>query len=920
MEIYFQLITDAEVLREACEQLKTDDYLGFDTETTALDPYEGEIRLVQLSNGKDTKVIDLKPFAERGDLRTSAELAPLRELLSADKPIKIAHNAKFDAKWVKHHLGVELGGIFDTLLASQLIAAGDQDRRHSLAEVTSFFLGTELDKSEQVSDWSAAELSQSQIEYAARDAATMVPLREKMLERLKSDELIKVAKLEFDCILPIAAMELNGFYLDEARWREQLDKVKIAQEIIAVELQQMLSAGVAQASLFGVSEINLDSQTQVSDALRNLGVPIPATTRGWQLQPLATDFPVVAKLLEYRGVAKSLSSFGENILEFIKPETGRIHADFRQIGAPTGRFSCVAEGTLVDVPGGRVPIEKIKKDDFVYCYKDNGELTVRRVLNVFNNGIQDCVEVKWQSSGDGSTGSVVITPDHRIKTKYKGWQEARNLKRYDKLFHLRKSVIKKRNKNFRVRLYGTDRYMELEEQLIKREYFQAESSMHIHHKNENKLDNRIENLEVLSASEHTSLHSSNPKHIAVVRLNLEKAWAHRPAVKYEEENPLWKSFSRFGLIKMLAKAKGRPTFVEMDFETFKRKCRKTSINIKDVQSRYGANGVYLADKNILTALAESRNTCIAAEKLGIGTRRLKSLCQERGIAYNHAVTSVKSVGKRRVYDLEVEGEHNFIAGEICVHNCSKPNIQQIPHEEEYRRCFRAPDGRKLITADYSQVELRILAEFSNDENFIKAFHSGEDFHTTAAAQVFNVKPEDVTSEQRSFAKRLNFGVVYGIGSQRFALMTGLTQTESENIMRRYFATYRGLDAWLRDAARKVTTNRVARTASGRMSRFRFDEEDRKAASLAQRNGKNMPIQGTSADILKRALHLLHSEMRGTSAKLVNIVHDEIIVEADEGEAEQIAEKLDKAMCAAGEEYIKKVPVKVDVTISDEWTK
>ncbi len=591
MEIYFQLITDAEVLRAACEQLKADDYLGFDTETTALDPYEGEIRLVQLSNGKDTKVIDLKPFADRGDLRTSEELAPLRELLSADKPIKIAHNAKFDAKWVKHHLDVELGGIFDTLLASQLIAAGDQDRRHSLAEVTSFFLGTELDKSEQVSDWGAAKLSQSQIEYAARDAATMIPLREKMLERLKSDELIKVAKLEFDCVLPIAAMELNGFYLDEARWREQLDKVKIAQEVVAVELQQMLSAGVAQASLFGVSEINLDSQAQVSDALRNLGVPIPATTRGWQLQPLAVDYPVVAKLLEYRGVAKSLSSFGENILEFIKPETGRIHADFRQIGAPTGRFSC-----------------------------------------------------------------------------------------------------------------------------------------------------------------------------------------------------------------------------------------------------------------------------------------------------------------------------------------SKPNIQQIPHEEEYRRCFRAPDGRKLITADYSQVELRILAEFSNDGNFIKAFLSGEDFHTTAAAQVFNVKPEDVTGEQRSFAKRLNFGVVYGIGSQRFALMTGLTQTESENIMRRYFATYRGLDAWLRDAARQVTANRVARTASGRMSRFRFDEEDRKAVSLAQRNGKNMPIQGTSADILKRALHLLHLEMLGTSAKLVNIVHDEIIVEADVSEAEQIAEKLDKAMCAAGEEYIKKVPVKVDVTISDEWTK
>ena len=591
MEIYFQLITDAETLRKACEDLKNEDVLGFDTETTALSPYDGTIRLVQFSTGKDTKVIDLMPFAARGDLKTSAELAPLRDLLSAAKPIKIAHNAKFDAKWVAHHLGAELGGTFDTLLASQLIAAGDDGRRHSLADVTSHFLGTELDKSEQVSDWSQPELSQSQIEYAARDAATMIPLREKIVEKLKSDELIKVAKLEFDCVLPIARMELNGFYLDAARWREQLDRVKIAQGKVALELQQMLSAGVAQASLFGISEINLDSQTQVTDALKNLGVPVPETTRGWQLQPLALEYPVVAKLLEYRGVAKSLSSFGETILEFINPQTGRIHADFRQIGAPTGRFSC-----------------------------------------------------------------------------------------------------------------------------------------------------------------------------------------------------------------------------------------------------------------------------------------------------------------------------------------SKPNIQQIPHEENYRRCFRAPDGKKLIIADYSQVELRILAEFSKDQNFINAFVSGEDFHTTTAAQVFNAKPEEVTADQRSFAKRLNFGVVYGIGSQRFALMTGLSQTNAEDIMRRYFATYRGLDAWLRDASRKVMSERLARTASGRMSRFRFDEDDRKAMSLAQRNGKNMPIQGTSADILKRALHLLHKEINGTSARLVNIVHDEIIVEADAADAQSAADKLNKAMCAAGEEYISRVPVKVDVTIADEWAK
>jgi len=253
-------------------------------------------------------------------------------------------------------------------------------------------------------------------------------------------------------------------------------------------------------------------------------------------------------------------------------------------------------------------------------------------------------------------------------------------------------------------------------------------------------------------------------------------------------------------------------------------------------------------------------------------------------------------------------------------SCSRPNVQQIPHETEYRRCFRAPDGRKLVIADYSQIELRILAEFSNDENFINAFESGADFHSMTAAQVFGVAMDAVTPEQRSFAKRLNFGVVYGIGAARFAMMTGLSQTQAEDTLRRYFSTYRGLDAYLRHAAQTAVATRVARTGSGRMYRFRFDENDRQSVAGAQRNGKNFPIQGTSADILKRALCLLHQRLRGTSAMLVNIVHDEILIECGVAEAEGTARILESAMLDAGAEYLKRVPVKVDAHVSDEWSK
>jgi DNA polymerase-1 len=253
--------------------------------------------------------------------------------------------------------------------------------------------------------------------------------------------------------------------------------------------------------------------------------------------------------------------------------------------------------------------------------------------------------------------------------------------------------------------------------------------------------------------------------------------------------------------------------------------------------------------------------------------------------------------------------------------CTNPNIQQVPHAIEYRRCFSGyPEGRKLIIADYSQIELRILAEFSGDQGFIDAFNSGADLHRVTASQVFNASLDQVTKEQRDFAKRLNFGVVYGIGAQRFALMTGLTVSDAEKVLRRYFATYRQLDSYLREAANRAVSDRQARTASGRLVRFRYDENDRQQISMTQRNGKNTPIQGTSADILKRALRLLKEELADTNARIVNIIHDEIVVEADEGEAMDVATKVERLMCAAGEEYVKSVPIKVETEIATEWVK
>jgi DNA polymerase-1 len=342
--VNYKVIRTADELRRAVESLSNLSAIGLDTETTELDPYTGRLRLIQLAAPDGVSIIDLDAFANgsNGGFANNLALLPLKRLLEAPRPIKIAHNSKFDAKFLKHNLGADLGGVFDSLLASQLVSAGDIEERHGLETVASRYLNETVDKSERLSNWNF-ELSEAQLEYAARDAAILLPLREKLIDRLKSEALIKCAQLEFECVMPVVDIELAGFYMHKDRWLEQLAIVEKRRGELAEELQVVLAEESSQGSLFGGpqrDDINLDSHQQLTKALERLGISLPDSTRNWKLQPLAAEYPVIATLLEYRTVQKALTSYGQNMIELINPTTGRLHADFRQIGAPTGRFSC----------------------------------------------------------------------------------------------------------------------------------------------------------------------------------------------------------------------------------------------------------------------------------------------------------------------------------------------------------------------------------------------------------------------------------------------------------------------------------------------------------------------------------------------------------------------------------------------------
>lgn len=579
----FTVITDQEALKEAVGAISGHPIIGVDTETTGLDAFRNRVRLLQVATPEHAYVFDLFMLPALDD-------AALRQIMSSPQPTKIFHNAKFDVKMLLHHFNLEVRGVFDTLLASQLIGAGRNEGGHGLAAVSDRYLGEFVDKSMQVSDWSRT-LSNIQYEYAAKDAALMLPLRERLAELLAELNLEEAARLEFECVLPIAAMELAGMAIDADCWRRLVADVERAHEALSVELKRELAGGIPQLSLFDEPpNINLDSPTQIIETLARMGIKVEGT-RSWQLQPLAKAHTAVAKLLEYRSVQKSLSSYGLSLLAHIHPVTGRLHPDFRQIGATGGRMSC-----------------------------------------------------------------------------------------------------------------------------------------------------------------------------------------------------------------------------------------------------------------------------------------------------------------------------------------SDPNLQQVPHTPEYRSCFRAPEGRKLVIADYSQIELRILADWSQDTALVKALLSGEDLHCVTASQMFGIPLGQVTKHQRAAAKQLNYGIMYGLGAPGLAARIDCPTEEADGLIRKYFAAYSGVAAFLREAADRAIKERESRTRSGRLISFTFDSNDRSQVAANQRLGKNAPIQGSSADIIKQALALLYDALKPLDAKVVNCIHDEIVVEVVEAQAEECAVILEQNMIAAAREFIKSVPVTVDTTIGDAWLK
>lgn len=585
MEIkYIDNLTD---LSPAADELLAVEVVGGDIESTSLSAHDGEMTLLQLApNPEKAFVFNVRELNDPNDF------AFFKNIL-ASKRVVCFQNGKFDLQFITKFFNdgpLQVENFYDSMIISKLLARGDKRQRHGLKDIAARELNMTLDKSLQKSNFGAAEFSEEQIQYAGHDAAVLLGIRESQKAKAEGWQLEKVCRLESDCVPALADVELGGIYLDPEEWSQRCREQLLRTKELEIEIKKILAPVTPIIDLWGDPIINLDAPAQVGKALRDMGVPIGLSTKEEDLVPHREKHHVVELLLEYRKLAKALSSYGDNILEFVHSVTGRIHPDYQQIEAPSGRMSI-----------------------------------------------------------------------------------------------------------------------------------------------------------------------------------------------------------------------------------------------------------------------------------------------------------------------------------------RKPALQTIPAEEEYRRCFKVQNGGHIIKADYSQIELRIMAKQSGDPVLVQAYMNGDDLHNVTAIKVLGEDPNNIDPMRRRIAKNVNFGTAYGVSPIGFAVTAGVTVKFAEKTLDAYWKVYNVLGAYLRSQADIAEHQQRMQTSSGRLGVLYFDQNDKQKCAAARRLGRNFGVQGTGADILKRALYLLRNQfiLNNIDGSVVNVVHDEIVVETRD-DPEYVSGIMKKVMMEAAEEYLLPIPCVVDVKIGATW--
>ena len=328
----YEYVTTDEQAREAVAIIHRQPIIEVDSETTALNPYEGKVVLVQVGIPNKSYVFDVRCDTEH----SSVDPQTLKPILVGNDQIRILQNAVFDMKMIKHHYGFYIENIYDTMLAEQLFYLG-QNVRANLKAIVFRYLGITVDKEPAGTFTNYGQKFQPfQLEYAANDVSVLRLVRDLQLPKIREHNFEDVCRLEFEFTKSMCEMELNGISFDAEKQRKLIREMKIEKQKYSKQVSSILSAVEDQTTLFGVSLINLDSNLQLKKALNKYGLNLESTAVGALEKHIG--LPVIDHLLAYRKAQKFISTYGETLIAQISNITGRLHTDFTQM-VSTGRMS-----------------------------------------------------------------------------------------------------------------------------------------------------------------------------------------------------------------------------------------------------------------------------------------------------------------------------------------------------------------------------------------------------------------------------------------------------------------------------------------------------------------------------------------------------------------------------------------------------
>lgn len=461
-------ITSANDLDRHVPNIYSNKFLGLDTETTALNPKDGKLRLIQLKGCQDGNVYVIDAYK----IPTEYIAIKLGDLLSGSDHRLIAHNFKFEYMWILSKLGIRTRYTFDTYIASLMI---DFYAKHSLAELVNRYLGIQLDKTQQTGNWDVNDLSQEQLVYAALDTEYLETLREKQLEKLAKTSQINAYTLELDALPAISEMQLNGIPIDVAKYSKLVETITKERNARAEKLTEFLETRggtvdrpvkYKQSSLFGLDdrlvseEININSWQQVLPVFNSMGIPIESTDAN-VLEPLLSEYPQIQLLLDYREYEKLSTTYGQTLLE--KVDNGRLYSDFNQIGTITGRLSS-KNPNLQNIPATKMFRECFSTEPtgrkLVIADYSQFEL---RILAAYSN---DTSMINAYTNNIDlhtlTTHNVFNVPIEEVTSKYKHLRQAAKITNFSTVYGISPPALARRLKAQGV----SDASEELAEKLI----------------------------------------------------------------------------------------------------------------------------------------------------------------------------------------------------------------------------------------------------------------------------------------------------------------------------------------------------------------------------------------------------------------------------------------------------------------------